>query len=133
MEDSNVDSASVALVELDSQGSQAKISSALAYFALLETSPRYVVHVLFACLLASKSSNSQLMNNSTLPSPHLHILVNSTERPMKIEIVVDPSRPASLASRVAPAPAPAASAPEGAARCVRLTTCLHEIMRNSCS
>ncbi|KAI0090444.1 hypothetical protein BDY19DRAFT_940204 [Irpex rosettiformis] len=37
------------------------------------------------------------------------------KRPMKIEIVVDPSRPASLASRVAP-PAAAAPAPEGAAR-----------------
>ncbi|KAI0763173.1 hypothetical protein BC629DRAFT_1544227 [Irpex lacteus] len=36
------------------------------------------------------------------------------KRPMKIEIVVDPSRPASLASRVAPAPA--APAAEGAAR-----------------
>ncbi|KAI0327582.1 hypothetical protein GY45DRAFT_1105308 [Cubamyces sp. BRFM 1775] len=39
-----------------------------------------------------------------------------TERPMKIEIVVDPSKPApaaSLAARVAPAPA---SAPEAAPR-----------------
>ncbi|KAI0701052.1 hypothetical protein BC835DRAFT_1324750 [Cytidiella melzeri] len=37
------------------------------------------------------------------------------KRPMKIEIIVDPSRPASLVSRVAPLP-PAAVAIEGAAR-----------------
>ena len=50
---------------------------------------------------------------------HISVIV-TTERPMKIEIVVDPTRPAppaSLVTRVAPAPA---AAPEGVARLVNI-------------
>ena len=51
-------------------------------------------------------SNEQTTNDSSLflsfsPVPPFRL---SLERPMKIEIVVDPSKPLPLASRVAPAP-----------------------------
>ena len=46
-----------------------------------------------------------------------------TGRPMKIEIVVDPSRPAPLAQRVAPAPAPAAVA-ANSTKTPRLVLCV---------
>ena len=45
------------------------------------------------------SSDSPLFLSSPVPPFRLSI-----ERPMKIEIVVDPSKPLPLASRVAPAP-----------------------------
>ena len=46
-------------------------------------------------------------------------LVMHLERPMKIEIVVDPSKPLPLASRVAPAPTPAAAGKAQAPRSVQ--------------
>lgn len=48
-----------------------------------------------------------LLHPITSPS----ILSPSIERPMKIEIIVDPSRPVALSQRVAPAPAAAATTP----------------------
>lgn len=62
-----------------------------------------------------------------LPSLHPHLpsdIQRSIERPMKIEIVVDPARPvppASLASRVAPAAAAAAAPVEATPRLVSST------------
>lgn len=64
----------------------------------------------FASSLKAQPTNECL---SLLHSVYSH--VNCIERPMKIEIVVDPLRPAppaSLASRVAPAPSTAAAATE---------------------
>jgi hypothetical protein len=78
----------------------------------LEPSSRDTWLPLIACLLQNRrTSTDQLLCFSLA----LSLVITPTERPMKIEIVVDPARPASLASRVAPAPA-AAAATEGAAR-----------------
>ncbi|KAF9269631.1 hypothetical protein L218DRAFT_993656 [Marasmius fiardii PR-910] len=63
--------------------------------------------------------NIRLTNNFASSFPHSTTIPTFLERPMKIEIVVDPARPAPLSARVAPAIVAATTqtnAPRGTAR-----------------
>lgn len=66
--------------------------------------PTFLSIVSFYLVLLPRS-NEQPTNELSLFPSIIAAPYYSLERPMKIEIVVDPTRPVPLASRVAPAPA----------------------------
>lgn len=62
----------------------------------------------FCCMVSAYYQPTNIFRSSPTRS--------SLERPMKIEIVYDPSKPVPLASRVAPAPTPASNGAKAAPR-----------------
>lgn len=97
----------------------AQASAIAAYSGRTESTVNLVTVWTVACSSYPSPFASSLKaqpTNECLSLLHsVYSFVNCIERPMKIEIVVDPLRPAppaSLASRVAPAPSTAAAATE---------------------